>query len=67
MIEVKELAGDAVIIVVDKNSAEAFKELVHRGTNLWPDAPPEVKEFSDIITNGHVLQNYWAQDTSKQL
>jgi NTP pyrophosphatase (non-canonical NTP hydrolase) len=47
-------------------SISAFKELVHRATNLWPDAPAEIKEFADMITVGHVQQDYHTQDTSKQ-
>jgi len=46
------------------NSPEAvgaFKELVQRGSNLWPDAPPVIKEFADVITTGSVQQDYWAQ------
>ena len=51
-------------ITVTKESIPAFQELVHRATNLWPDAPPEIKEFADVITNGHILQDYYGQDTS---
>ena len=40
---------------------DSFKQLVQRGANLWPDAPPEIKEFSDLITTGKVNQNYFAQ------
>lgn len=42
-------------------SDTAFKQLIQRGANLWPDAPPEIKEFADLITNGKVLQDYRAQ------
>jgi hypothetical protein len=54
------------VIVVSPSSQQMFQELVQRATNLWPDAPPEIKEFADVITNGHVLQNYWSQDTSSK-
>lgn len=51
-----------ITISVTGESMKAFKELVQRATNLWPDAPPEIKEFADLVTNnGTVLQNYWAQ------
>lgn len=40
----------------------AFKELIHRGANLWPDAPPAIKEFADLICNdGVVMQDYYKQ------
>lgn len=61
----------AFSIVVDTaDSMLRFQELVQRGTNLWPDATPEIKEFADRITNnlygaeGAVMQDYKAQDTS---
>lgn len=53
------------IIVVEPISAESFQELIQRGSNLWPDAPPAIKEFADIITNGKIMQDYRSQDTSK--
>lgn len=42
-------------------SDAVFKELVQRGANLWPDAPPEIKEFADRVTTGRVQQDYRAQ------
>jgi len=54
-----------VITISNHRSILYFKELVQRATNLWPDAPPEIKEFADIITNGAILQDYKSQDTSK--
>lgn len=45
---------------VSKDSAHQFKELVQRGTNLWPDAPAEIKWLADIITNGKPMQDYFA-------
>lgn len=38
-----------------------FKKLVQRGINLWPDASPVLKEFSDMVTNGEILQDYRKQ------
>jgi hypothetical protein len=38
-----------------------FQELVQRGANLWPDAPPHIKEFADLVTNGKVMQDYYIQ------
>jgi hypothetical protein len=77
MIEVKKLYDTVdrppkivtCIIFITKDfmaedSMIAFKELIQRGANLWPDAPPEIKSFADLITNGEVLQDYALQDTS---
>lgn len=41
-----------------------FQELIQRGSNLWPDAPPEIKRFADLVTNGKVMQDYDAQSHS---
>ena len=58
-------ATDELLISVHTMHAAAFRELVQRGANLWPDAPPYIKELADIITNnGVVQQDYYAQDTS---
>jgi hypothetical protein len=45
----------------------AFQELIQRGANLWPDAPPAIKEFADLVTSGRVMQDYRKQDTSKKI
>ena len=45
-------------------AAAEFRTLVQRGLNLWPDASPEMKEFGDLLLEGKILQDYWAQDTS---
>lgn len=48
------------------DSREAFKELIQRGANLWPDAPPEIKELADLITSdGRVMQDYAQQGNFK--
>lgn len=47
-------------INVSSHSGKVFKEMVQRACNLWPDAPAEIKEFADIITNGQPMQNYMA-------
>lgn len=64
MIVVKEIAQDGFVIIIDGSSIWKFKQLVQRATNLWPDAPPEIKEFADLITSGRILQDYRSQDTS---
>lgn len=53
------LGTAAKAIVAD--TAEDYKLLqaiMHRATNLWPDAPASVKALSDMVTNGKVLQEY---------
>lgn len=55
------------IEIVGVRDIESFKELVQRGSNLWPDASHGIKEFADIVTNGKILQDYVSQDTSKKL
>ena len=54
------------IDIFGKDSVKSFKELIQRGANLWPDAPPEIKELADLVTNGKILQDYHGQDTSKK-
>jgi hypothetical protein len=72
-ITVNKIKGtDGIVIIIDSaESAANFKTLVHRATNLWPDAVPEIKEFADQITNADwlpenkkSLQDYKSQDTS---
>ena len=58
MISVNCVADSFVIIVDSPEDVEAFKTMVHRGTNNWPDAPTSIKEFSDEVTNGRHMQDY---------
>lgn len=53
------------MIFVPKELLPAFKELIFRGANLWPDAKPEIKDFADVLMHGRPLQDYAGQDTSK--
>lgn len=64
MITVNTIAEDGFVVIVDSDSIERFRDLIQRGVNLFPDAHPEIKEFADVITNGHILQDYYGQDTS---
>lgn len=50
--------SDTLVVVVPIACREKFNELIHRGANLWPDAPPYIKELADNVTNGFPLQNY---------
>lgn len=52
------------IVTITPESWIHFQELVQRGANLWPNAPPEIKAFADLVTTGQVLQDYKTQDTS---
>jgi hypothetical protein len=54
MIHVHRFEGGAIEVQISSTSANAFKELVHRATNLWPDASPEIKQFADMICNDGV-------------
>jgi hypothetical protein len=45
-------------IQVPSEHREAFKELIFRGANLWPNAPIAIKEFADNICEGRELQEY---------
>lgn len=71
MITLKTLTDDDsetigfVIIVDDAVDMVGFKELVQRGSNLWPGAPASIKSFSDLITNGREMQPYADQPLSK--
>ena len=56
----------SIVIHVPKADAQPFKNLIQRGANLWPDAPPEIKEFADLVTNGRVLQDYHAQNKDQR-
>lgn len=48
----------------DSNSSfEAFKILVQRALNCWPDAHPELKELGDMLMHGRILQDYYAHRT----
>lgn len=49
----------AMAIDIPDSLMPFFKELVQRGTNLWPDAPAEIKHFADRITNGAPMQDYF--------
>lgn len=64
MITVTEISNGIVIIIDQSEDLDSFKKLIQRGANLWPDAPASIKGFADIITVGHIQQDYSAQDTS---
>lgn len=59
MIEV-ERSGDYTTIRFKANYEVMFAELVHRATNLWPDAPAEIKHFADLVIHGKPMQDYFS-------
>lgn len=50
--------GTSLRIYINQSDVSAFRELIQRGANLWPDAPPAMKQFADLVTTGHILQDY---------
>lgn len=52
----------SIDIAIKKESIAAFKEMVARACNVWPDAPAEIKEFHDILLHGKPLQDYYSQN-----
>jgi hypothetical protein len=55
------VGSDLIQVSVDLNMIPHFKTLVQRALNTWPDAPPELKEFADLLLEGKVLQDYHSQ------
>lgn len=53
------IGTEAKVIWIDTiDDYKMFQNLVQRATNLWPDAPAEVKRFADMVTVGKVQQEY---------
>lgn len=72
MITVHRITGEVgtlgISIVIDNHEdVIAFKKLIFRGVNLWPDAPASIKVFADELEHGFALQDYSKQDTSPKL
>lgn len=59
MITTHNLKTGIAVIVDDATDLVAFKELIQRGANLWPDAPPAIKSLADMVTNGKEMQPYF--------
>jgi hypothetical protein len=57
-----KLSHPEILVFETPEDFNSFKVLVNRGANLWPDAPVEVKELADILTQGRILQDYLSQD-----
>lgn len=43
------------------DSIPRVKEALRRALNTWPDCHPELKELSDLLEHGKVLQDYYTQ------
>lgn len=52
--------GTVAKAVVAETAAdwEHMQQIMQRATNLWPDAPANIKQVADIVTSGKVLQSY---------
>lgn len=57
MIIVKQVADSLVVMIDGMEDINAFAAMVQRAANLWPDAPPVIKEFADQITNPELLKS----------
>lgn len=55
-----QVSGDYTSIHFHSCEQKTIAKLMQRATNLWPDAPPEVKWLADIITEGHPQQDYFS-------
>lgn len=43
---------------VTAESLPNFTKLVNRALNCWPNAPAELKQLGDMLTEGKILQDY---------
>ena len=55
----------ALHIEIAPGAIPDFTKLVRRGSNTWDAAPVAVKQLVDILTVGHIQQNYAAQAPKK--
>lgn len=61
MSKFESYSDGSACLVIEPQERDAFKELIQRGANLWPDASPAIKELADLITEGKIMQDYWKQ------
>ncbi len=54
-------------VYIYPESLDAFKEMVARACNCWPDAPPAIKEFHDRLIHGAPLQDYYGRNDVRKL
>ena len=48
----------ATVRIVGDADIALFQQLVRRALNTWDNAPPQIKEFGDLVTEGKILQDY---------
>lgn len=49
---------DGIHISITAASIPAFVTMVDRALNCWDTAPKELKELGDMLTHGHITQEY---------
>jgi hypothetical protein len=54
------------IVAQTEEDWKLLQIVFQRATNLWPDAPPNVKAIADVVTNGKVMQDYESQNTDQR-
>lgn len=54
-------------IVIPNELVEKFRILMDRALNTHCDAHPAFKELGDMLSHGHVLQDYYKQRSDKPL
>lgn len=53
--------GNSHIVIIDDSIWPEFQKLIARGLHTWDQAYPDIKELGDLITVGHVQQDYQGQ------
>lgn len=64
--DIPEIEDHYIITIAGAESEQAFKILVRRALNTWPDAHPDLKELGDMLDHGRVLQDYQVQRTDRR-
>lgn len=55
-----------LVITLEEPFIAQFQQLVHRATNCWTDASPEMKDFADHVIHGKALQNYYPPEKKQE-
>jgi len=50
----------ATVRIVGDEDIALFQRLVNRALGTWDNAPAQIKEFGDMVTEGKILQDYQA-------
>lgn len=51
----------ATVRIVGDEDIALFQRLVNRALGTWDNAPAQIKEFGDMVTEGKILQDYQSQ------